>query len=96
MKKLSSPISLGGKTIPNRLILAPMAGLTHIAFRALLDELGGSGLMYMEMCGAKALPFENRYNSPVFRWRDESTQRLVCQIVGAEPERSNGKGRGKN
>lgn len=63
-----------------------MAGLTHIAFRALLDELGGCGLMYMEMCGATALPAENRNHSPVFRWRDEEVSRLVCQIVGAEPE----------
>lgn len=85
-KKLSDPICLGGKTIPNRLILAPMAGLTHIAFRALVDELGGCGLMYMEMCGAIALPTENRHNSPVFRWRDDETSRLVCQIVGSEPE----------
>lgn len=63
-----------------------MAGLTHMAFRALLDELGGCGLMYMEMCGASALPTENRYHSPVFRWRDDEAGRVVCQIVGSEPE----------
>lgn len=86
IEKLAKPIILGGKTIPNRLILAPMAGLTHIAFRALLDEIGGCGLMYMEMCGATALPTENRSHSPVFKWRDEEAARLVCQIVGSEPD----------
>lgn len=85
-EKLSTPIKLGGKITPNRLILAPMAGLTHIAFRALLDEIGGCGLMYMEMCGATALPHENRYHSPVFKWRDEEASNLVCQIVGSEPD----------
>lgn len=85
-EKLGKPLKLGGKIIPNRLILSPMAGLSHIALRVLLDEIGGCGLMYMEMCGATALPTENRYHSPVFKWRDEEASNLVCQIVGSEPE----------
>ncbi|WP_229590984.1 tRNA dihydrouridine synthase [Pseudodesulfovibrio sediminis] len=85
-ERLNRPLSIGGKPVANRLWLAPMAGLGHIAYRRLLDEYGGCGLMFTEMCSAKAVPTENRTVSPVFRWRDEELPRLVCQIVGATPE----------
>jgi len=83
---LNRPLSIGGKPVNNRLWLAPMAGLGHIAYRELLSEYGGCGLMFTEMCSAKAVPTENKKVSPVFRWRDEELPNLVCQIVGATPE----------
>ncbi|MFW6284707.1 MAG: tRNA-dihydrouridine synthase, partial [Desulfosalsimonas sp.] len=33
-----------------------MAGYTHVAFRQMVAEYGGCGLMFSEMCSAKALP----------------------------------------
>jgi len=83
---LSQPISIGGKTVANRLWLAPMAGLGHIAYREVLEHYGSCGMTFTEMCSAKALPMENRKVSPVFRWNDEELPKLVCQIVGATPE----------
>lgn len=83
---LNRPLSIGGKPVKNRLWLAPMAGLGHIAYRQLLEEYGGCGLLFTEMCSAKAVPTENRTVSPVFRWREEELPNLVCQIVGATPE----------
>lgn len=85
-KFLNTPISIGNREIPGRLILAPMAGLTHVAYRELLAGYGGCGLMYTEMCSAKSIPLENRHFSPVFRWRDEELEHLVCQIFGSTPE----------
>jgi len=82
---LNRPLSVGGKPVANRLWLAPMAGLGHVAYRALLDGYGGCGLTFTEMCSARAVPTENRVVSPVFRWRDEELPHLVCQIVGADP-----------
>lgn len=84
-KFLNIPLAIGNRVIPSRLILAPMAGLTHVAFRELLDGFGGCGLMYTEMCSAKPLPHENRHVSTVFRWRDAELPRLVCQISGSDP-----------
>ncbi len=46
------------------LLLAPMAGLTHSAFRSLLQQLGGVGLLSTEMLSAKILPKENAQVSP--------------------------------
>ncbi|MFP4476580.1 MAG: tRNA dihydrouridine synthase [Desulfatibacillaceae bacterium] len=83
---LNTPIEIRGRTLAGRLVLAPMAGLTHVALRELLDRFGGFGLLYTEMASARAVPSENRRVSPVFAWRDEELPRLVCQLFGPEPE----------
>lgn len=82
---LNRPLAIGGRTIENRLSLAPMAQLGNIAFRELLAQLGGFGLMFTEMCRAKRILHENRFVSPYFRWRDEELPWLVCQILGNDP-----------
>jgi len=64
-----------------------MTFLGHVAYRQVLDELGGCGLMYSEMCSAGRIPEENRDNSPYFRWRDDEVGRLAVQIVGNKPIR---------
>jgi nifR3 family TIM-barrel protein len=82
---LRQPLKIGNRTIENRLVLAPMTFLGHVAFRELVAQYGGYGLLYTEMCSARAIPNENRFVSPYFKWRDEEITRLVCQIFGAEP-----------
>lgn len=83
---LNRPLKVGGLTIQKRLLLAPMAGYTHVAFRELVDQYGGYGLLFSEMCSARAVPQENPKVSVVFRWREAELPRLVCQIFGSEPE----------
>lgn len=84
-KYLSSPLIIKGRQIKNRLLLAPMAGLGHVAFRELVSEFGGFGLLFTGMCSSKAVPQENRNISKVFKWRDEELSSLVCQIFGSDP-----------
>jgi nifR3 family TIM-barrel protein len=62
-----------------------MAGLGHVAFRELVSEFGGYGLLFTGMCSAKALPHENPAVSPVFKWRKSELATLVCQIFGPDP-----------
>jgi tRNA-dihydrouridine synthase B len=83
---LNTPLSIGDKTIRNRMILAPMAGLGHIALRELISEFGGFGLLFTGMCSARAVPQENPAVSNVFTWRPAELDYLVCQIFGSEPE----------
>lgn len=45
-------------TIPNRLVLAPMAGITNEAFRMICKEMG-CGLLVAEMVSDKAIGFQN-------------------------------------
>ncbi|MGD8834161.1 MAG: tRNA-dihydrouridine synthase family protein [Desulfobacteraceae bacterium] len=84
---LNRPLIIGPKTIPNRLVLAPMTFLGHVAFRQMLSELGGCGLMYSEMCSAGRIPQEDRHTSPYFRWREEEAGTLAVQMVGNKANR---------
>jgi tRNA-dihydrouridine synthase B len=81
---LRQPLNVGGKFIDSRLVLAPMTFLGHVAFRELVAQYGGFGLLFSEMCSAKTIPTENRFVSPYFRWREEERSRLVCQIFGGD------------
>lgn len=83
---LLNPLKIKDRIIYNRLSLAPMAGLGHIALRQMIAEFGGHGLLFTGMCSAKALPTENPKISKVFSWRKEELPWLVCQIFGSEPE----------
>lgn len=85
-KRLKRPLMIRGRQIDSRLVLAPMSGLGHIAFRELLEDYGGYGLLFSEMCSARAIPQENRKVSPVFNWREQELAFLVCQIFGSDPE----------
>ena len=81
---LRQPLKIGDKSIDSRLVLAPMSFLGHVAFRELVSRYGGYGLLFSEMCSARAIPNENRFISPYFRWRDEERSRLSCQIFGSD------------
>jgi nifR3 family TIM-barrel protein len=86
-KRLNIPLQIGNRTIPNRLVLAPMTFLGHLAFRQVLDELGGCGLMFSEMCSAGRIPTEDRTKSAYFQWRDAEGHQLAIQVVGNKPQR---------
>jgi tRNA-dihydrouridine synthase B len=83
---LNRPLNIGNRSIEKRLVLAPMAFLGNVAFRELVQNYGGCGLLFSEMCSAKKIPKENRYRSTYFRWRDAEVAHLVCQIFGDDPQ----------
>ena len=83
--RLNQPLAIGTRSIPNRLVLAPMAFVGNVAFRELVQQFGGYGLLFSEMCSAKRIPQENRQRSTYFKWRDAELSHLVCQIFGADP-----------
>ncbi len=84
--RLRAPLTVGGRTVPGRLWLAPMAGLGHAAFREVVEGYGGCGLLFTGMCNARAVPTERPDKSEAFSWRAGEPPRLVCQLFGAEPE----------
>lgn len=83
--QLNRPLTIGGSSIDRRLVLAPMTLLGHIAFRELLADFGGYGLLFGEMCSAGRIPNEVRSGSAYFCWREAERDRLVMQIFGADP-----------
>ncbi|MDR1727914.1 MAG: tRNA-dihydrouridine synthase [Acidobacteriota bacterium] len=58
-----------GKTFAPALFLAPMAGITHSAFRRLLSDFGGYGALTTEMLSATAFHQEDPETSPFSRRR---------------------------
>jgi nifR3 family TIM-barrel protein len=46
--KLAMPLRIGGITLPNRVFLAPMSGVTDVVFRRLAEK-AGAGLVISEM-----------------------------------------------
>jgi nifR3 family TIM-barrel protein len=75
-------IIVRGLEISPPIILAPMVGLSHSAFRSLVQAEGGVGLLFTEMLAAKRLPHDNEFCSPLLI-RDESEKPLIYQIIAA-------------
>ena len=59
MNRKLRPLKIGSVTLPNNLILAPMAGVTDLPFR-LLCSRQGAGMSCMEMVSAKAILYQNK------------------------------------
>lgn len=75
---------IGGITIPNRVVLAPMAGITDKAFRLIARE-HGCGLVYTEMVSAKALTYKNIKTKALLDIQGEE-QPIAVQLFGSDPE----------
>ena len=52
------PLTIGSVTLPNNLILAPMAGVTTSSFRKICLK-HGAGIVYAEMISDKGLEYNN-------------------------------------
>lgn len=64
--------------------LAPMAGVTDLAFRLICKEYG-SGLLYTEMINAKALCYDDEKTKGMLKIEEEEHP-VAVQIFGSEPE----------
>lgn len=79
-------LKLRGLTLSPPLLVAPMAGLTHSAFRRLLAEFGGYGALCTEMLAAKPLLVEDFARSPFVRRRPEEGT-VIYQLLVPESDR---------
>lgn len=77
-------MKIGEQLIGNNVLLAPMAGVTDIAFRELCEEQG-CGLAYTEMVSSKAL-FYGSENTENLIAVGESEKKVAVQIFGNDPE----------
>ena len=78
------PLQIGSVTLPNNLILAPMAGVTDLPFRLLCKEQG-AGLLCMEMVSAKAILYKNR-NTQALLTIDPRENPVSLQLFGSDPD----------
>lgn len=75
---------IGKFEIKNKVVMAPMAGVSNIAFRSIVKEFG-AGLIYSEMVSDKALTFRNEKTMKMIRVTEEERP-LVMQIFGSDIE----------
>jgi nifR3 family TIM-barrel protein len=76
--------SIGSVQIDNRLIMAPMAGITDLPFRLMIKGLG-AGLVTTEMVSAEGLVRRQQRTQDYLKSHPEEKP-LAVQIFGARPE----------
>ena len=76
-------VSIGGIEIKTPLALAPMAGVTDVAFRTICREQG-AGLTCTEMVSSKALCFQDKKSIPLLKLGD-GEHPAAAQIFGSDP-----------
>lgn len=77
-------LRIGDVTLPNKWILAPMAGVSDLPFRLLCHE-AGAGLTCMEMISAKAIYYRNRSTEEMMAI-DPGEGAVSLQLFGSDPE----------
>lgn len=77
------PVKIGNVTLPNNLILAPMAGVTDGTFRLLCSRLG-AGFSISELASAKAITMQSRQTIDMVRFQAQARPYAV-QIFGSDP-----------
>ena len=78
-------LKIGNLHLKHRTILAPMASLTDIVFRRVLDEIGGVGLMITEVISAEGLRRKQDKTLSMIRSFDFNTPQFI-QLFASEPE----------
>ena len=76
-------MQIGSVNIPSQLVLAPMAGVTDLAFRRICAELG-AGLTVTEMVSSKALCYQDRKSRELLKLFD-GEHPASAQIFGSDP-----------
>lgn len=71
-------------TLENNVILAPMAGITDVTFRAICKEFG-AGLVSTEMVSAKGLYYKDKKTEELMKVY-ENDRPVSLQIFGNEPD----------
>ena len=75
---------IGNVEIPNRTVLAPMAGVTNSAFRTIAKELG-AGLVVMEMVSDKGIQYNNEKTLHMLHI-EEGENPVSIQLFGGDAD----------
>lgn len=77
-------LTIGNVVLDSPIVLAPMAGVTDLAFRRLCREQG-CGLVVTEMVSAKAIYYHNK-NTYQLMEVDPEERPISLQLFGSEPD----------
>ena len=73
---------IGDVEIKNRIVLAPMAGISNTSYRKIIKEMG-AGLIYAEMVSDKAISFGNEKTMDLLKM-DEFERPIAQQVFGSD------------
>lgn len=80
--KLNDSFYIGNVYIPNRLVLAPMAGISNTSYRKIIKKMG-AGLIYAEMVSSNALTYANAKTLGLLKMSTEERP-IAQQIFGSD------------
>lgn len=75
---------IGNVEIKNRVVMAPMAGISNSAYRTIIKQMG-AGLVYAEMVSDKAISYGNEKTIDMLYMKEEERP-IVQQIFGSDKE----------
>jgi len=75
---------IGNVEIKNRIVLAPMAGISNTSYRKIIKEMG-AGLIYAEMVSDKAIMYANEKTFDLLKMSEEERP-ITQQIFGSDVE----------
>ncbi len=75
---------IGNVKIKNRIVMAPMAGISNSAYRRICKEMG-CGLIYAEMVSDKAISYNNKKTVDMLYMKNEERP-IAQQIFGCDVE----------
>jgi len=81
---MDSAWRIGNVTIPNRVVVAPMAGVTNAAFRVICKDFG-AGLVVCEMISDRGIMYHNRKTLEMM-FVDPKEHPMSIQIYGGSKE----------
>ena len=73
---------IGNLKIDNRIVFAPMAGISNISYRKIIKEMG-AGLIYSEMISNMGIVYNNQKTIDLLKI-DESERPIAIQIFGSD------------
>ena len=77
-------LKIGDVELQNNIILAPMAGVTDLPFRIVVEKFN-PGLVYTEMISSKALYYNDEKTKKILNIKGEKRP-IAIQIFGSDPE----------
>ncbi len=80
----TTPLKIRNLVLKSRLILAPMAGISHTAFRQLVSQQPGYGLCFSEMQPCAAAVSE-QFEKSFYLYFSEKERPLFYQLAGNDP-----------
>lgn len=76
-------MKIGNIELKNRIVVAPMAGITDLPYRMILKEMGVS-LMTTELVSAKGITYNNKNNHIIMATCEEERP-IALQLFGSDP-----------